>query len=89
MTTSILRYHQSFRPTIPVFPEIIESGGELGQKGDIEKIEKWLKIFSKILNPMYQFISSQFKTFTSSFPQNNEEEGELRQKGDIKKIRND
>ena len=40
MATSILRYHQSFRPTIPVFPEIIESGDELGQKGDIEKIEK-------------------------------------------------
>ena len=57
--------YQSIHPNIAVFHKTPKKGCELRQKGDIEKIEKWLKIFSKIFNPMYQFIPPpQFKTFT-------------------------
>ena len=43
-------------------------GGKLGQKG---VLKKWLKVFSKILNPKYQFIPwgdlSKFPSYHTSF----------------------
>ena len=60
LCVSIHNMRQSIRvsihPTIPLFHKMVEGGGELDQQGDIEKIEKILRIFYKILNFVYQYI---------------------------------
>ena len=50
MMTSILLYHQSLSSLHTFLHILTEGGGELPQEGGIEKTEKRLKIFSKILN---------------------------------------